>query len=319
MIEIARVDHLSMVVPDLDRQVELLERLFGFRYAGTFAAPGYIGVDMEIPGRTGVSWEILAPDGSDSYLHRFLGGRRGPGLHHIGLEVQNIDQALSGLAELGLEPWGLERSGGGEGPDRDGPEETVFYIHPRSGGFGLLYEIHAGEPWHLPEPFLEDGPDTLGIVAVHSVGHANHAGGKLGDWYERLFGMRTLEVVGPQRARASFSLRLLELPCEQLRIEVMEPARADSFLKRFLAERGPGIHHVSFEVADIERALAACRRRGVDVFARQSGRSGERIWHEFFIGPGQTGGMLVQCFAWVPVEAAAIPPEPAVRAESDAD
>jgi methylmalonyl-CoA/ethylmalonyl-CoA epimerase len=311
MIDIARIDHISMAVPQLEPQLELLERLFGFRYTGRFSSRGYLGADLEIPGSSGITWELLAPDGPDSYLHRFLDGANGPGLHHIAIQVGDMDNTLRSMARFGIEPWGLsqqeQHSAAGQPVEKEceGGAESVAYIHPRGGGFGFLYQFYEGTPWHLPEPFEDDRPDTIGITAVNSLAHAHHNRAELGDWYEQLFGFRTVHTAPLAFARASFVSRVLELPSAQLRMEVMQPAREDSFLQRFIDQRGTAIHHVSFEVRDMGRAIAACDSHGVDVIAEHSGQTDGGRWHEAFIPPKHTGGMLVQFFAWesVPTDA----------------
>lgn len=317
MIDIARIDHISMAVPELDPQIELLERLFGFRYTGRFSEQGYVGADMEIPGASGIAWELLAPNGPDSYLHRFLNGANGPGLHHMAIQTRDMESALYSIASFGIEAWGVDQQEHrpGDPEDEAGDLHSVAYIHPRAGGFGFLYQIYEGTPWHLPEAFVDDRPNTLGITAVNSLGHAHHSRGELGDWYEDLFGFRTIYSPPLAFARASFISRVLELPSGQLRIEVMQPAREDSFLQRFLDQRGSAIHHVSFEVRDMEAAIAACEFHGVSTIADRSGETDGGRWHEAFIPPEDTGGMLVQIFAWDGGQAPVLEPNPAGTSE----
>jgi catechol 2,3-dioxygenase-like lactoylglutathione lyase family enzyme len=110
VIDIIRFDHISMAVPELDPQIELLEGLFGFRYAGKFVeeSEGYVGANFEIPGNSDLSWEVLEPYGEESYLHRFLAGVSGPGLHHLAVQVRDIQQTVAALRAEGIEPWGAE-------------------------------------------------------------------------------------------------------------------------------------------------------------------------------------------------------------------
>jgi 4-hydroxyphenylpyruvate dioxygenase-like putative hemolysin len=74
------------------------------------------------------------------------------------------------------------------------------------------------------------------------------------------------------------------------------PAGQDSFVARFLERRGPSIHHVTFEVADWERAVAACARHDVTLFGERTGETRGVTWREAFIHPRDTGGLLVQFF-----------------------
>lgn len=71
------------------------------------------------------------------------------------------------------------------------------------------------------------------------------------------------------------------------------PLEADSPIGRFLARRGPGIHHVCYRVVDLDAALAACRQQGytlIDDLPR-SGAGGCRI---AFVHPKATNGILIE-------------------------
>jgi catechol 2,3-dioxygenase-like lactoylglutathione lyase family enzyme len=74
-------------------------------------------------------------------------------------------------------------------------------------------------------------------------------------------------------------------------IEVLEPAGADSFLHRFLAQRGPGIHHVTFKVPSLAAACERARARGYEVVGRNESRPS---WMEAFLHPRQALGIVVQ-------------------------
>ena len=83
--------------------------------------------------------------------------------------------------------------------------------------------------------------------------------------------------------------RIVALPLGDAQVELLEPEDADGPIARFLAKRGPGIHHVCYRVADLDLALEACRRAGyrlVDQTPR-SGAGGRRI---AFVHPKATAG-----------------------------
>ncbi|MSR61219.1 MAG: methylmalonyl-CoA epimerase [Planctomycetes bacterium] len=89
------------------------------------------------------------------------------------------------------------------------------------------------------------------------------------------------------------------------RIELVEPAAPDSPVARFLEKRGPGLHHLAYQVASVERALAVLKAAGlrlIDEHARP-GAHGTRI---AFVHPSATHGVLTEL-----VEV------PGVRAESE--
>jgi len=75
-------------------------------------------------------------------------------------------------------------------------------------------------------------------------------------------------------------------------IEVIQPeGDGTSFVDRFLAARGPGIHHITFKVPDLPTAAQRVKSHGYDVF----GYFDEiPSWKEFFIHPKQAQGIVVQ-------------------------
>ena len=97
-------------------------------------------------------------------------------------------------------------------------------------------------------------------------------------------------IRGPQEADGA---RIVHLQFEGAEVELLEPLQADSPIAKFLARRGPGIHHVCYRVADLDAALAACRRLGyqlVDELPRP-GAGGHRI---AFLHPKSTNGILIE-------------------------
>ena len=76
-------------------------------------------------------------------------------------------------------------------------------------------------------------------------------------------------------------------------VELLEPRDPESPIARFLARRGPGIHHVCYRVPDLDRALERCRAAGyrlVDETPRR-GAAGRRI---AFLHPKATAGILLE-------------------------
>jgi methylmalonyl-CoA/ethylmalonyl-CoA epimerase len=91
-------------------------------------------------------------------------------------------------------------------------------------------------------------------------------------------------------------------------LEVLEPAGADGFLHRFLAQRGPGIHHVTFTVPSLD---AACERARAQGYAIVGYDDSDPEWKEAFLHPRQAQGIVVQL-----AEPAAGGPGPPARDES---
>lgn len=76
-------------------------------------------------------------------------------------------------------------------------------------------------------------------------------------------------------------------------VELLEPVSGDSPVGRFLARRGPAIHHICFAVDDLDGALARCRAAGIRLVDEtpRIGAEGKRI---AFLHPSSTGGVLVE-------------------------
>ncbi|MGH9101598.1 MAG: VOC family protein [Acidimicrobiales bacterium] len=79
----------------------------------------------------------------------------------------------------------------------------------------------------------------------------------------------------------------------RMRLELLEPARveANDFLRRFLDRSGPGPHHVTFKVDELEGALEAVRSAGLEPVGVDTSRPG---WKEAFLHPRQAHGVVVQ-------------------------
>jgi methylmalonyl-CoA/ethylmalonyl-CoA epimerase len=76
-------------------------------------------------------------------------------------------------------------------------------------------------------------------------------------------------------------------------VELLRPLQPDSAVGRFLATRGPGLHHVAYRVADIEAALDALRDRGVQLID-ETPRVGIRDSRVAFVHPRSAGGVLTE-------------------------
>jgi methylmalonyl-CoA/ethylmalonyl-CoA epimerase len=76
-------------------------------------------------------------------------------------------------------------------------------------------------------------------------------------------------------------------------IELLAPLAPDTPVGKFLAKRGPGLHHVAYQVADIDAVLAALAQAGMELIDKQprTGIGGSRV---AFIEPKSTGRVLTE-------------------------
>lgn len=95
------------------------------------------------------------------------------------------------------------------------------------------------------------------------------------------------EEVPTQKVRTAF------LPVGESRIELLEPTAEDSPVARFLARRGPGVHHVCFSVDDLEAALDDLASRGFRLLHRVPipGADGKKV---AFLHPDAGHGLLIE-------------------------
>lgn len=110
--------------------------------------------------------------------------------------------------------------------------------------------------------------------------------------YVELFGaaLEHRESVGDQGVEAA-SLRLGDG-----RIELLAPLGPDTPVGRFLARRGPGLHHVAFAVEDLPAELARLRSQGATLVDERP-RRGLFGLEVAFVHPEATGGVLAELVA----------------------
>jgi methylmalonyl-CoA/ethylmalonyl-CoA epimerase len=85
----------------------------------------------------------------------------------------------------------------------------------------------------------------------------------------------------------------LRVPGGTGHFELLEPSDVSSYLHRFLRERGPGLHHVTFEVEDTDQAAQAIRDYGIEPFGGVVRSHGSA---ETYIHPKDSGGVLFQFY-----------------------
>jgi methylmalonyl-CoA epimerase len=95
------------------------------------------------------------------------------------------------------------------------------------------------------------------------------------------------EEVPSQRVRAHF------IPAGQAALELLEATAEDSPIAKYIAKRGPGLHHITLRVDDIAAALAQLKARGVRLID-ESPRPGAHGSLVAFIHPSSAQGVLVE-------------------------
>jgi len=108
-------------------------------------------------------------------------------------------------------------------------------------------------------------------------------------FYRDSLGMTCLgeEEVAEQQVKVAM------LAIGESKIELLEPTSADSPVAKFLEKNGQGIHHIAYEVGDIEAAIAALQADGARMIdaAPRAGAHGSRI---AFVHPRSSHGVLTE-------------------------
>ena len=124
-------------------------------------------------------------------------------------------------------------------------------------------------------------------VRIAHVGIALEALSKATPFFRDVLGLSAVEI------NDSDGARIEAFAAGDSLSELLEPAGDDTPIGKFVARRGPGIHHICFSVDDLDAALERCRAAGVRLIDEQPrlGAEGKRI---AFIHPSSTAGILIE-------------------------
>ena len=131
-MKIVGMDHIALAVKDLESSLAFWQRLFGLRASPieVLAERGVRVVRLE-PDR-GAALELVSPLREDSPVSNFL-RERGEGIHHLCLEVRDLEAAMDELRAKGADFLQERPQPGAEG-------SLIAFLHPRSCG-GVLVEL----------------------------------------------------------------------------------------------------------------------------------------------------------------------------------
>jgi methylmalonyl-CoA/ethylmalonyl-CoA epimerase len=131
MLKVKNIDHVAIAVGDLGPAAATLGPLFGLAPSLRETVAGQKTDVQFLDAGAGAAIELICPSGNAS-LQRFL-DRRGPGLHHVCFEVDDLADALATLRAAAIPLIDEEPRQGARG-------HLVAFIHPRATG-GVLFEL----------------------------------------------------------------------------------------------------------------------------------------------------------------------------------
>lgn len=130
-MKIKKISHIAIADHDDQQSKTLYEEILGMKYTGSeeVASEG-VNTHFFQTGESNI--ETLTPLDADSPISGFL-NKRGPGLHHIALEVEGLDEYVLKLKAAGIRLLSEEPKQGAHGM-------RIIFIHPKSAG-GVLLEL----------------------------------------------------------------------------------------------------------------------------------------------------------------------------------
>lgn len=127
-----RVHHLAVVVEDMERALTFWRDALGLELAGIREVPEQASQVAFLPAGE-AEIELVRPMSADSGVARYL-AKRGPGMHHICMSVDDLPGTLDRLAAQGVRLINPEPMAGADG-------RRYAFVHPESTG-GVLLELY---------------------------------------------------------------------------------------------------------------------------------------------------------------------------------
>jgi methylmalonyl-CoA/ethylmalonyl-CoA epimerase len=136
MAKIKRIDHIAIVVEDIERALTFWQDALGLELSHVEEVPSQKSLVAFLP-TLGSEVELVSPTAEDTGVAKYL-RKRGPGMHHICFEVDDIEGALVQLKEKGVRLINDEPTEGARG-------KRIAFIHPESAS-GVLVELYESSP-----------------------------------------------------------------------------------------------------------------------------------------------------------------------------
>lgn len=126
-----KIDHIGIAVSNLEDAIELYQGKMGLRCAGSEEVPDQMVRVAFFPAGES-SLELLEPTSEDSPIAKFI-AKKGQGIHHLALGVDDVEAAIASLKEKGVQMIDHTPRPGAHGA-------RIAFIHPKSTP-GILIEL----------------------------------------------------------------------------------------------------------------------------------------------------------------------------------
>jgi len=134
MAKITGINHIAMAVPEMEQALKFWRDILGLPLQGVTDMPEQASRIAFLPAGGG-EVELVEPTTPDSGVAKFL-QKRGPGIHHVCFETDDLDGMIDLLKGKGVRLIGEKPSAGAGG-------KRMIFLHPESAG-GVLVELYEG-------------------------------------------------------------------------------------------------------------------------------------------------------------------------------
>ncbi len=297
MFKNGTIMQVGQVVKDLDRQMAILNRDFGFGPFDVHIFDARKVVDSMVWGKPsahtylcaacwsgGVQFELMQPLVGKSIYDEFMVAHHGEGLQHCKIYYDEVKKALAGYEKKG---YRVSQSGGIG-------EDLFYYLdtEKKTGGVTLeignaasvpppdrVYPPGSAPSQHEKHPMRDGDLMQIGHV-VQDIEKAMHV-----LYYD--FGIGPFEVFTFNKSNHKNPLtrgkpndHTFRCACAwsgDVQYELMQPLTGRSIYNEFLDAKGEGLHHLKLYYQDVEKAVADYQARGYSVI--QSGGIGEDLYY----------------------------------------
>lgn len=132
MSKVIKIDHLALLVDDLDAALDFWQASLGLQVSQVSDVPAEQAQIAFLPAGDSAI-ELVKPTTPDSGLSRYL-EKRGPGMHHVCLQVDDIAAVLARLKDKGIQLIN-------EQPRLDETGRKYAFVHPKSA-YGVMLELY---------------------------------------------------------------------------------------------------------------------------------------------------------------------------------
>lgn len=274
------VDHFSIAVNSMEETLEFFSRYLPVEINWT-PREGYNDEFRWCDFYVGhVKFELIESARPGSFVERFI-ERRGEGIHHFSIEVDDLEEMVGPMERDGLRI--VDRFDAGDG------DKTAF-ISPRSA-FGMLVQF-----WQVKDDLdaIEEreriAPMPFGDVRMR-FDHLSAAVSDLDTAFA--FWNRYFPTENRRERHVGYAgdFEMQQFDINGYKMELVAPYGGASFVTKFLEKRGPGFHHISIDVDELAPVLERLKKDGIRIVDEADVGGGYKT---AFVSPRSAHGVLIQ-------------------------